>query len=169
MTLDAIPAGVTRIKIEPTAPPPEQATSVSTMLCWATAATTSSSPWPDKKDINVGNVSSHEFTGLEAAKQLQLHRTGPQQRLLFGRFRPHHRSHSHLRHRCRRARSDFAVRAVPSGVEVVSPVDVAITVYNVTGTAVHTAPVAAGTTVVTLPAGMYIVRVVDTVAKVIVR
>ena len=66
-------------------------------------------------------------------------------------------------------RSDFAVRAVPSGVEVVSPVDVAITVYNVTGTAVHTAPVAAGTTVVTLPAGMYIVRVADTVAKVIVR
>lgn len=167
VTLDAIPAGVTRIKIELDRAAGTGNVCVDNVVL-GYGGNYEQQPVAGQKDINVGNVSSHEFTGLEAASNysytVQAHNSD-----FSSAVSDHIPVLTATSGIDAAVRSDFAVRAVPSGVEVVSPVDAALTIYNVTGTAVHTASVAAGTTVVALPAGMYIVRVADTVAKVIVR
>ena len=166
-TLASIPAGVTRIKIELDRAAGTGNVCIDDVVV-GYGGNYEQKPIAALADVNVGNVTSYEFTGLDADSNysytVQAHNSD------FSSI-----VSDHVPVLTATAgvdavlRSDFTVRPVASGIELCSPVPAAVDVYNVTGSLMARDNVAAGTSFIALAPGMYIVRVADTVAKVIVR
>lgn len=166
-TIDAVPAGVTRIRIELDRAAGTGNVCIDNVVV-GYGGNYEQQPVAGLVDVNVGNVTSHEFTGLESSSNysytVQAHNSGFSS--IVSDHVPVLTATSGV---CAAVRSDFAVRAVAAGIEVVSPVDVDVVIYNVTGAVVRAESAAAGTTTIDLAPGIYIVRAADAVAKVLVR
>ena len=166
-TIDAIPAGVTRIRIELDRAAGTGNVCIDNVVV-GYGGNYEQQPVAGLVNVNVGNVTSHEFSGLEPSSNysytVQAHNSG-----FSSMVSDHVPVLTATSGVCAAVRSDFAVRAVPAGIEVVSPVDVDVVIYNVTGAVVRAESAAAGTTTIDLAPGIYIVRVADAVAKVLVR
>lgn len=166
-TIDAVPAGVTRIRIELDRAAGTGNVCIDNVVV-GYGGNYEQQPVAGLVNVNVGNVTSHEFSGLEPSSNysytVQAHNSG-----FSSMVSDHVPVLTATSGVCAAVRSDFAVRAVPAGIEVVSPVDVDVVIYNVTGAVVRAESAAAGTTTIDLAPGIYIVRAADAVVKVLVR